>query len=209
MSLTQAENAFGSVHEDGLNDIFRAFFTARPRYINYGTPFFVPVTTVAATQIPFIAFPFVPSGLQLAISFGIPVVDIVPGGAGSAPLPPGANQFTLRTDVALRILCGGRDANGENQTGKILESKLSVFVRCHPVLGGGAISIAVDQVEIVDILPDSLETVLECLLLTILRGVFANLNLPLTTLTAGAFGLTLAVGPLAETDQIKIRGNVI
>ena len=32
MSLTQAENVFAGIHEDGINDFLRAFFTARPRY---------------------------------------------------------------------------------------------------------------------------------------------------------------------------------
>ncbi|MDZ4819816.1 MAG: hypothetical protein SGJ20_12675, partial [Planctomycetota bacterium] len=107
MSLTQVQNVFGSVHETGANDLFRRFFTARPRYLNYGTFFFVPVTSVSGTQIPPILFPGVSGGLQVGVSFTIPTVDITPGGAGSAPLPPGPGQFTVKTDVTLRVLCGG------------------------------------------------------------------------------------------------------
>ena len=33
MSLTEAETVFAGVHEAGVNDLFEAFFTARPRFL--------------------------------------------------------------------------------------------------------------------------------------------------------------------------------
>jgi hypothetical protein len=209
MSLTQAENAFGSVYEAGLNDLLRAFFTARPRYLNYGTPFFVPTTTALATTFPPILFPGVPGGLQLAVSFSIPTVDITPAGAGSAPLPPGPGQFTIKTDVTLRALCGVIDPDRQSAPGGIREAQLTIFALCHPVRVGNNIGIGVDRIEIVDISPGELESLIECLLELIVRAVLANFLLPFTTVTAGAFGLTLVAGPLAEADQVKIRGNII
>ena len=73
--------------------------------------------------------------------------------------------------------------------------------------GEDAIAFAVDAVEIVEIKPDDLESVLECLLFMILQAVLAQIRLPLRALRAGAFQLTLTVGPLIEDDQVKMRGN--
>ena len=74
--------------------------------------------------------------------------------------------------------------------------------------GEDAIAFAVDQVEIVDIKPDELESFLECPLFMILQAVLSTIRLPLRALRAGAFQLSLAVGPLIEDDSIKARGNV-
>jgi hypothetical protein len=69
------------------------------------------------------------------------------------------------------------------------------------------VSISVKQVEIVDITPDSLESVLECILRMILDAVLANLQLPFTALTVGAFSLILLRVEVKD-DQIKLYGNV-
>ena len=45
MSLTEAERVFGGIHEDGINDLLKAFFNARPRHLKYGSPGFVGATT--------------------------------------------------------------------------------------------------------------------------------------------------------------------
>jgi len=74
--------------------------------------------------------------------------------------------------------------------------------------GEDAIALAVDAVEIVDIRPDELESFLECLMFMILQAVLAGIRLPLRALRAGAFQLSLTVGPLIEDDQIKVRGTV-
>jgi hypothetical protein len=53
------------------------------------------------------------------------------------------------------------------------------------VTGEDAIALAVDAVEIVDVKPDELESVLECLLFMILKAVLSETRLPLTALRAG------------------------
>jgi hypothetical protein len=47
MSLTENADVFVGVHEDALNDLIAAVATDRPRLLVYGSPAFVPVTTVA------------------------------------------------------------------------------------------------------------------------------------------------------------------
>jgi hypothetical protein len=72
--------------------------------------------------------------------------------------------------------------------------------------GEDAIALAVDAVEIVDIAPTEVESLLECLLFMILQAVLAEIRLPLRALRVGAFHLALTQGPLIEDDQIKVRG---
>lgn len=73
--------------------------------------------------------------------------------------------------------------------------------------GQQAIGFALDAVEIVDIEPNALESVLECLLLMILRSVLATLSLPVTALELDAFTLTPTEGPLIDVDRVLARGD--
>src|ERR1035438_7850575 len=96
MSLTQTHHVFAGVAQSGINTFFKALFTTRPHYLNYGSPSFVPADTVSASTMPAIQFPGVPGGIQYAVSFSIPVVDLFPPDAGTtSPIPPGLNQFGL------------------------------------------------------------------------------------------------------------------
>ena len=204
MSLTQAEHIFGGVHETGINDLLQAFFTARPRYLRYGTPLFVPVTTVAETSVA--AISFFGLNIQFLITCSpIPTVDITPGGAGSTALPPGVNEFTVRTTLNFTVVI--------NNLPRITGS-LQVFGLCEPFVavstpGTGQIGITLKRVEIVDITPDPVESLIEGLALGILQTILATVRLPFNTITAGTFGLILLAGPTAETNQIKVRGNAL
>jgi hypothetical protein len=216
MSLTQAETVFAGVQELGINDLLRAFFLARPRYLHYGTPAFVPTTTVNATSIPAVMFPGVPGGIHFALHFSIPTVDVHPDNSGgAAPLVPGPGQFTIKTMVEIVVQCGTRRPNDDRPpSGPILNVKLDVVGLCAPVVissapGTGEIGIQLDKIEITDIKPDELESIVECVLLMVLQAVLANVRLPFNVWTTGAFGLILLAGPLAEQDQIKVRGNAL
>ena len=89
--------------------------------------------------------------------------------------------------------------------------RLDVFAIGHLVStwagGQRAIGFAVDSVEIVDIEPNALESVIECLLTMVLRSVLATLSLPVTALELGAFTLTPTVGPLIDVDRVLARGD--
>ena len=73
---------------------------------------------------------------------------------------------------------------------------------------GDALRLVVDAIELVDLEPNELESVVECLLLQILRAVLASVRLPLTALRAGAFELVPTAGPLVQDDQIEMFGTV-
>ena len=230
MSLTEAETIFASIHESALNDLLTAFCNARPRHLMYGSPAFVPATTVAETTMPAIAFPGVTGGIQWRLRLSIPRVDLF---KQSAPLPPplslGPGQFSAALDAELCIECrrlriDPRPPRGGDQPkdlprpdqhalGELSCFKLRLVAIGHiehvlTSTGEDAIALAVDAVEIVDIKPDALESFLECLMFMILQAVLAGVRLPLRALRAGAFQLALTVGPLIEDDRIKMRGFV-
>lgn len=235
MSLTQAEAVFASVHEDALNDLLTAFCTDRPRYLSYGSPSFVPATTAAETSMQAIPFPGVPGGIQWRVRLSIPHIDLF---KQTDFLPPelslNAGQFSASLSVEICLDCrrlridpkpprpprekdekprrDDKDEGG-HPLAELTCFKLDVFAIGHlehvlAETGEDAIAFGVDQVEIVDIKPEELEALLECLLFMILQAVLANIRLPLRALRAGAFQLSLVAGPLIEDDQVKMRGNV-
>ena len=216
MSLTLADTVFAGVHEDGINDFLRAFFGARPRHLVYGTPAFVPTTTVAATSIPPIAFPGVAGGIDFAIAFSIPEVDLHPDSSGGAwPIKPDPGEFTLRTEVGLVLACqrGRRRPNDERPPFEPIGVKLEVYARGRPDvvtfgMGNGEIRLLLEQIEIVDIRPDELESVIECLILMMLRAALQNFVLPFGALSLEFITLVLKNGPLIADDQLKVWGDV-
>jgi hypothetical protein len=218
MSLTLADTVMAAVHENGVNDFMTAFFKARPRHLVYGTPAFVPVTTVAATSISGMTFPGVPGGIDLLVVFALPTIDFEPDSSGGAsPLPPGPGQLAVHTTVRLTVACKRtRDPrNNENENEFVpLSTSLELFATGLPLVsvfgpGAGEIRFQLDRLEIVDIKPDSLESVLECLLLMMLRAALSNFRLPFSAMSVGFITLILKNGPLIETDQIKVFGDVV
>ncbi|HET7846474.1 MAG TPA: hypothetical protein VFL72_03210 [Acidimicrobiia bacterium] len=235
MSLTETEEVFGSTTEAGINDLLSAFFTARPRHLNYGSPGFVPATTVAATQIGAIPFPGVPGGIDWAVQLSIPRVDLHPE---TDSLPPelslSAGQLSVATTVRLCVACETKrerepdpdrtehphdpdhrpddkpvdDRPPGKAKGTCFELKVFAVAHMERTFSPDGVVVAVDAVEIVDIEPIALESVLECLILQILRAVLADVELPLETLRAGAFSLSLTRGPEVENDQLEVYGNL-
>jgi hypothetical protein len=176
-----------------------------------------PPSAASWTTIPTIAFPGVPGGIQYAVQFSIPQVDIFPK---TAALPPqitlGLGQLSIRTSVALTLLCGRRrgDDNGDQTVGTPISAKLDVFALGQVVvrsigLGTGTLGFDVLQVEIVDITPDPLESLVECLVLTLLRAVLSTVSLPFSPIRVDAFSLNLLRGPLSQDDQLKLYGSAV
>lgn len=236
MSLTQGEQAFASIHEDALNAFLQAFAADRPRLLSYGSPAFVPVTTVNDTSMASIAFPGVPGGIEWRVRIATPHIDLY---EQTDPLPPELHldpgRFSIQLGAELCLDCrqlridprppkvrGDREGHRQpvdpyrehekpHPLRKVTCANLQVFVLGHieRVLASGgeeSITFAVDAVEIVDIRPEELESMVECLLFMILQAVLQTIRIPLRALRVGAFELVLAVGPLVEDDQIKVRG---
>jgi hypothetical protein len=221
LSHTEAQTVFAGVHENGINDFLRAFFTARRRHLAYGSPGFVPFTTATSTRIPAISFPGIPGGIQFMVGFGFPTIDLHPAtGGGSAPLPPGPEQFTLKTTVILALGCaqGGEQQLDPRETivgfptslGLTpLYATIDVMARGTIITVEDSVGLNVTEVELFNVTPDALETLLECLIRMLLQAVISNIKIPLKALIAGAVPhLSLVRGPEIATDQVKLWGNV-
>jgi hypothetical protein len=222
VSLTETEEIFISIREDALNDLITATVTDRPRLLVYGSPGFVPVTTVSETRMDPIPFPGVAGGIEWRIRFSHPQIDLY---EQDLPLPPeltlAPGQLSARINVELCLDCRQKRIDPKRKPqdhdrprmGQATCCRLEVFVIGHLrrtiANGEDAITFEVDSVEIVDVAPDEVETLLECLLFMILQAVLATIRLPLRALQVGAFSLSVAQGPLIEDNQVKARGSFV
>lgn len=217
MSLTQTHHVFAGVAESGINTFLQALFTARPHYLNYGSPTFVPTSTVDATSISAIPFPGVPGGIQYAVSFSIPVVDLFPPDAGTlSPIPPGPNQLGLHTQVELILGCltgSGQSADGKQGQMEPIRCFLDVWALGEIIPhyfgpGTGFITFQVDDVRLPDVRPECLQGILDCLIRMMLNGALQSVQLPFHALSAGAFNLILEQGPEIDNDQVEVWGSI-
>jgi len=214
LSLTQTHHVFAGVSEEAINTFLKALFTVRPHYINYGSSAFVPATTVAATNIDPLPFPGVPGGVQWAISFTIPVLDLYPPNSKSKP-KPGPHQFALHTSATIQIgsatwvTTKGLKRGSVVPVATVLEMwALGEIVSQYSGPGTGSISLRADQVLLPDVKPVSLEKVLDELLRMLLTGALENVQIPFSAINAGAFKLILQQGPEICDNQVKVWGDV-
>jgi hypothetical protein len=157
VSLTEMNHVFAGVHENGINTFLKAFLTARPHYINYGTSAFVPTTSTAATNVPAINFPGIPGGIQYRIQFSFPVVDLFPPDGGG-PLPPGPGELSLHVDAQITVSCVTWSSRNDDKgrpivTATPLSTTLTIWAKGKPNVrnfgpGTGDISFDLEQVRI-------------------------------------------------------------
>lgn len=217
MSLTQTHHVFAGLEESGINTFLKALFTARPHYLHYGSSAFVPVSTVNATNMSPIPFPGVPGGIQYAVAFSIPVVDLFPPNAGSgSPIPPALNQFGLKTTVRLTLGCMTWSGDSKNERGGHLQpifADLDVWARGDLIAhyfgpGTGYIGLEVLDIRIPAIQPKGFEAVIECLIRMMLSGALSGVQLPFHAISAGAFQLILEQGPSIDMDEVQAWGDI-
>jgi hypothetical protein len=70
------------------------------------------------------------------------------------------------------------------------------------------VSFHVKQVLLPDVVPTSLQAVLDCLLEMILNALLAHVQLPFDIIDASFVKLALEAGPTIANDQIEIWGDV-
>lgn len=212
MSLTGTHHLFAGVSEDGINDLVAAFFSARPRYLRFGSPPFVGATTASATQTPSLPFPGVPGGVPYLVQFGLPIFDLSPVDP-LAPPPPslvlGPGQVSIFTTVDLTLGCLGGDI-GRDRPRKMspTETQLDVWAIGTPVMGGSGIGFDISAVDLPQVRPDSLRDVFDCLLEMLLAGALRALRLPLQTVTVGVAVLSLEDGPTITSDELDVWGSI-
>ncbi|HEX8148926.1 MAG TPA: hypothetical protein VF591_17210 [Pyrinomonadaceae bacterium] len=199
MSFTQAEHLFAGVNELGFNELLRAFFNARPRHLHHVTPPFVTAGNSQSVTVHPTLYVFgIPVNYEL--HFTIPAVDINPdGGALTAP-----GEFTVLTQVS------GNASSPLFGSLPIPIPSVQMLGVCEPVVtvsqpGTGIIGINVKSVTLTPPLPG----LQNAGLVAVLQAVLGDVKIPYNTLTVGAFGLILLVGPKSENNQIEVRGNAL
>ena len=213
MSLTGTHHIFGGISETGIDNFLDVFFTARPHLLAYGTPFFAgdpsQVTLIDTSSLPvFLA------GLQALISFSIPQVDITPPNAPGELLPPGADEFTISTEVTIDFLCGPSDFGKRgDRAGHDILLTFEVAALCKPIVvdstpGTGSIGVSLVEVKIAGITSDGIEQILECILTRLLAQAFSRVTIPFHVFTLDGVSLTLQQGPVAADDQIEVFGDI-
>jgi hypothetical protein len=223
MSLTQTEEVHAGLNESGVNDLLTAIFTARPRLLNYRSSPLVPgppASPAAWTLVPGLPFPGLGT-IGYGVQFSIPVLDFHPDSSGGMPPPLvlGAQRFSLRTTVILTLLCATRrgEHNPDEPKAAVtpIRVKLDVYGIGHATgayfgtPGSGQLTFDVDAIEIVDIAPDELESLIECVIRMLLDAVLSSVRLPFHAVSAGAFAFALVRGPNVEDDQLKLYGNIV
>ena len=212
MSLTGTHHIFGGISETGIDHFLNVFFTARPHLLAYGTPFFAG-NPQQVTRIDTSSLPSFLSGLQCLIAFAIPQVDITPPSIAGELLPPGADEFTISTEVVIDFLCGAnRDGRPDKQSHQIV-LKFNIAALCSPRVadptpGTGSIGITLAQLKIGGIESTGIEQILECILTAILTWALSQVTIPFHVFTIDGIALTLQQGPIAADDQIEVFGDI-
>lgn len=111
-------------------------------------------------------------------------------------LGQGDVHLTSSLDLKVQLPAGPKDIN------------LGVVATAHPEAIGDVLTFRLDALELVDITPDSLESLLEEVIKALLGGFLAQVQIPLRNLLPPSVPLRLAGAPVIADDQIKIYANV-
>jgi len=207
MSLTGTDGLFAGVHENGINDFINAYFGARPRFLKIGTPLFVSATTVDQTRIDPIDLG---GGIHFMLELTPPKLDLHPSTNGFA-LAPGPNEFSLEIKAKLTVACikQQRDKPDDRKDFPTESTDLAVCARGSIVRNGNLLKLVIDEVEIKDIQPDSLESVIECILLQVLQGALAGLCIPYSQVNLQIGTLTPGPAPVIADNTLSVSANLV
>ena len=220
MALTAGHAAYAALHEDGINKFIRNVFLVRPHYFHYATSVFGGGTTNISFLNP-LEVPGIGNVIQYSIDISQPIIDFVPQDAGSilpAPLALGPNQFSLTAEVRICIACGlfdkGEQWTHKRQqwTPKRLCATLKVWAVGHPTVQplsatDKLIGLQIDEIVVKNIC--DLEQIVECITELMVNALLERLQLKVSELVLGAFGLILAAGPEISDDQLKVWGDIV
>ena len=207
MSLTQTSGVFAGVHEDGINDFVTAFFNSRPRYLRWGSPAFVPATSISETRIP--AIP--PFNIEYLVELEQPRLDLYPDTFGFG-LPPGRNQFSLEIKVKLTVGCQSkpRDPKDDNiPRVEPISTDLVLCARGHFERQASELVLIVDDVVVKDIRPESLGVVLSCMLRMIVQEMLRDLRIPYRSVFIGIGTLAPVGGITIDNDTASAFANIV
>ncbi len=213
MALTAGHAAYAALHENGINKFVRNVYVARPHYFHYATSLFGGGTTNISLLTP-LQVPGLGDVIQYSIEISQPVIDFVPEDAGStlpAPLTLGTNKFSLAAEIRMCIACGLRDQR-EKWSPQRLCAVLNVWAVGHPTVESlGAtdklVGLQIDDIVVKNV--GDLEQIVECIAKDMVNALLTQLQLKVSELVLGAFGLILAAGPEISDDQLKVWGDIV
>lgn len=218
MSYTQAEHLYAAIEEHGLNDLLKAFFSARGGYLHYYTPPLSPSSS-SATQLPPVTFSVLGQNVTLGyvVDFTIPAVDIHPDNSGSpfSP-PPQSGEFVVGTTMT-GTLQGSLAVPFPPYSipfGPVnLTTPIQVWGLCAPLVvvnqpGTGKIGLDVKKVAVIPSVQVGGFN-LDLLMLLALKVILAGVEIPYDTFTADFFSLDLLRGPESHADHFHAWGTAL
>jgi hypothetical protein len=205
VSYTQAYHAFADLSEEGANDMLAALFAASQHLLVYGSPPFVTSSSSAATLVSPISVPgLLQTPIPFEVQFSVPQLDLYPPDVPlPAPLVFNPGQFAVSTTATVSVLCGGQT----------MQTALDIWVvgRLVPRTAGGnvvAVGFEADQVDVANIAPDTLKSIINCVALQVLQGILSSVSIPVPALSGGFFSVTVQQGPQIGNDEIDVWGDV-
>jgi hypothetical protein len=195
MSFTKAEHLFAGLNETGLNDLLKAFFTARPRHLHYATAPPLPTgsTTNWSQTVLTWTFPHV------KIDFTIPTADVHPTSSG----------VTSPGELAVRTTMTGQA--GVNPFYVPVSSQVLGICEFIVVNNSGVGYIKI-KVKSVTLTPDPIiwgNKHLSDFMVPVLQKIIEDAKFDLNHIIFLSFDIFLQVGPLADHHQLELRGDAL
>ena len=159
-----------------------------------------PSTTVKATRIDAID---IGAGIHFMIDLETPRLDFHPDTFGFA-LPPGQNQFSLEIKDKITLLCRKERREGKDKVpdGNTITTELGICGIGHIERTDNFLKFIIDDVEIKDITPDSLESIMRCIIRMVIDEALADLLVPYEA-------IFIQIGTLDPVGAPTIRDNTL
>jgi hypothetical protein len=137
-------------------------------------------------------------------------LDLHPDTFGFA-LPPDQNQFSLEIKGKITLLCRKerRDDDGKIPGGQTITTELGICAQGHIERTGDFLRFIIDNVEIKDISPDSLESIMECIIRMVLNEALSDLLVPYEAIFIQIGTLDPVGAPAIADDTLNARANFI
>jgi hypothetical protein len=239
MPLTNGNDVFASLHENGVNKFIKSLALARPHYFKFATAG-LGGGSPAVGLLPPLTLPGAGYGLNYAIQIEPPQIDFFPQNVDlPPPLVLARNQFSVITGAHVCIDCIAermKELKGDqlppekkgsgdkkppsvpapvppDSTGKnLLCANLKVWAVGHPTVDPVSTTdkyVGLAVDEIVVKDVGGFEKIAECIAMDVLNALLEKARYLVKKQVFGAFGFFLAEGPRIEDDQLKVWGGII
>jgi hypothetical protein len=218
MSLTNGQDLYAALDEEGLQKFLRAVYLARPHYFAYATASMGGGTTDVSLVSP-IPIPGTPTGFDFSLELSEPDVEFFPlANPAGFPLPVGQNQFALHTQVTIDA-AGGLNVisqkawqlTGGTRGISAISASVDVYAVGQPStqVNGQETMLTLSIVDIQVNGAGNLGALLAAIGQQVLNALLANLQIPVSSISLGTFDLQLKQGPEITENQLKIWAAIV